>query len=85
MSRLLADEGIILCSTLTQPSNFDQLGLGWWYAGPRNGHVSLYSRRSLTILVQKHGLGLVSLSDLVHLAFRRLPSFASHLAGASSS
>jgi SAM-dependent methyltransferase len=54
MSRLLADEGIILCSTLTQPSNFDQLGLGWWYAGPRNGHVSLYSRRSLTILFQKH-------------------------------
>ena len=54
MSRLLADEGIILCSTLTRPSNFDQLGLGWWYADPRNAHVSLYSRRSLTILFQKH-------------------------------
>jgi SAM-dependent methyltransferase len=86
MSRLLANEGIILCSTLTQPSNLDELGLRWWYAGPRNGHVSLYSRRALTILFQKHGLGLVSLSDLVHLAFRKLPAFAStHLAGASPS
>jgi methyltransferase family protein len=80
MSCLLADEGIIFFSTLTQPSNFDELGLRWWYVGPRNGHVSLYSRRSLTILFQKHGLGLVSLSDLVHMAFRRLPAFASHLA-----
>jgi SAM-dependent methyltransferase len=85
MSRFLADDGLILFSTLTQPSNFDDLGLRWWYVGPRNGHVSLYSRRALTILFQKNGLGLVSLSDLVHMAFRKLPAFAAHLVPGSLS
>ena len=85
IGRLLADEGILLFSTLTQPANFDELGLRWWYVGPRNGHVSLYSRCSLTILFEKNGMGLISISDLVHMAFRKLPAFASHLAGANRS
>ena len=77
--QLLADEGIILFSTLTQPADFDQLRLHWWYAGPRNGHVSLYSRESLTILFQQLGLQLFSISELVHVAYRKLPAFAAHL------
>jgi SAM-dependent methyltransferase len=79
MNRLLADEGIILFSTLTQPANLDELGLSWWYAGPRNGHVSLYSQRALAMLFEKNGLQLVSFSELVHMAFRKLPAFAAHL------
>ena len=79
MNLLLADEGIVLFSTLTQPANFDELRLHWWYASPRNGHVSLYSRRSLTLLFQQQGLQLVSLSDLLHVAYRKLPAFAAHL------
>jgi SAM-dependent methyltransferase len=82
ISRLLAEEGVLLFSTLTQPANFDELGLRWWYVGPRNGHVSIYSRRSLAVLFEKSGMGLVSISDLVHMAFRKLPAFASHLTGA---
>jgi Methyltransferase domain len=81
LARALADEDILLFFTLTQPTHFDELGLRWWYVGPRNGHVSLYSRRSLAILFEKSGMRLVSLSDLVHMAFRKLPAFASHLAG----
>jgi len=76
---LLRDEGALLFSTLTQPADFDQLGLRWWYVGPRNGHISLYSRRSLSILFEKNGMGLISLTDLIHVAFRKLPAFASHL------
>jgi hypothetical protein len=76
MCDMLADEGIILFSTLTQPADFDQQRLHWWYAGPRNGHVSLYSRESLTILFQQLGLQLFSISELVHVAFRKLPAFA---------
>lgn len=79
MCDLLADEGVILFSTLTQPADFDQQQLHWWYAGPRNGHVSLYSRESLAILFQQLGLQLFSISDLVHVAFRKLPAFAAHL------
>ena len=82
INHLLAEEGVLLFSTLTQPANFDELGLRWWYVGPRNGHVSLYSRRSLAILFEKCGMVLVSLTDLVHMAFRKLQAFASHLAGA---
>jgi SAM-dependent methyltransferase len=79
MCDLLANEGIILFSTLTQPADFDQQRLHWWYAGPRNGHVSLYSRESLTILFQQLGLKLFSISELVHVAYRKLPAFAAHL------
>lgn len=79
MCDLLAEDGIILFSTLTQPADFDQQRLHWWYAGPRNGHVSLYSRESLTILFQQLGLQLFSISELVHVAYRNLPAFAAHL------
>ena len=30
--------------------------LSWWYAAPRNGHVSLYSRKSLRMLAERFGL-----------------------------
>jgi SAM-dependent methyltransferase len=79
MSGLLAAEGVILFSTLTQPANFAELGLRWWYVAPRNGHVSIYSRQALAILFEKNGLQLFSFSELVHMAFRKLPAFAAHL------
>jgi Methyltransferase domain len=34
----------------------DQTRLSWWYVAPRNGHVSIYSRRSLQILADRFGL-----------------------------
>jgi hypothetical protein len=46
MSNHPADEGIMLFSTPTQSSDFGRLRLHWWYASPRNGHVSLYSTHS---------------------------------------
>jgi methyltransferase family protein len=35
----LAEPELVLFSTLLQPQDFDQMGLNWWYVGPRNGHV----------------------------------------------
>src|SRR5262249_15024168 len=52
------DPGLIIFSTMLQPPDIDRQGLNWWYAGPRNGHVSLYSRDSLERLVAPHGLTL---------------------------
>ena len=52
----LSETGIILLSTLLQPQDIDRHGLTWWYAAPRNAHISLYSRPSLGKLVD--GLGL---------------------------
>jgi SAM-dependent methyltransferase len=79
MSGLLATEGVILFSTLTQPANFAQLGLRWWYVAPRNGHVSLYSQRALAILFARHGMQIFSFSEVFHMAYRKLPVFAAHL------
>jgi 2-polyprenyl-6-hydroxyphenyl methylase/3-demethylubiquinone-9 3-methyltransferase len=79
MNDLLVDPGVILFSTLLQPANIDQQGLGWWYVLPRNGHVSLFSRASLQKLVQPFGLRLVSFNDNFHALFRAVPEFAQHL------
>src|SRR5206468_12089783 len=53
LNDFLASPGLILFSTLLQPPDIDRQGLNWWYAGPRNGHVSLYSRASLEKVVQR--------------------------------
>ena len=79
MVSLLKDEGAILFSTLVQPLEFDVIGLNWWYAGPRNGHVSLYSTLSLAHLFRPHGMRVSSFSEGVHIAYGVVPSFASHL------
>jgi tetratricopeptide (TPR) repeat protein/SAM-dependent methyltransferase len=76
---LLEDDGLILFSTLLQPKNFDTIGLNWWYAGPRNGHLSLYSVDSLIRLFAKAGLRVASYNENLHLAYRQVPHFARHL------
>jgi len=74
-----ADPGLIFFTTLLQPSDFDQQGLNWWYVGPRNGHVSLFSRQALTAAWQRYGYKVASLADNIHFAFRTLPKFLAHL------
>lgn len=79
MVSMLRPHGAILFSTLVQPTSFETLGLNWWYAGPRNGHVSLYSRSSLALLFKKHGMKVASFSEAFHIAYANVPSFAAHL------
>jgi SAM-dependent methyltransferase len=76
---LLSDDGLILFSTLLQPPNIEQLRLNWWYAAPRNGHISLFSKQSLAALCRDSGLVFASFNEGLHAAFRRLPDFAAHL------
>jgi 2-polyprenyl-6-hydroxyphenyl methylase/3-demethylubiquinone-9 3-methyltransferase len=78
MSGLLSDPGLIVLSTMLQPADIDQQGLNWWYAGPRNGHVSLYSREGLAHLAARFGLALGSFNDAFHVLFRQVPEFARH-------
>ncbi len=78
MNDFLADPGLILFSTLLQPADIDQQGLNWWYAGPRNGHVSLFTRTGLAMLVQPFGFKLGSFNDNLHVVFREIPDFAKH-------
>ena len=77
LASMLADDGMILFSTLVSDGHIRPgERLDWWYAAPRNGHVSLYSRRSLAAMAQHHGLRFSSFSDGYHVFHRQLPAWA---------
>lgn len=72
---LMEPDGAVIFSTLLQPADFGSFGLGWWYAAPRNGHVSLFSPDALLTLLRSRGLRAGSFSDNLHVAFRDPPAF----------
>jgi Methyltransferase domain len=47
-----------------------QTRLSWWYAAPRNGHISLFSRKSMEILASRFGLAYSSIYPGTHLLTR---------------
>ncbi len=67
------DSGVILYSTLTQPPDLAQQGMSWWYIGPRNGHISIFTKEALAAAWGRHGFKNASLNDNLHLAYRTLP------------
>jgi 2-polyprenyl-6-hydroxyphenyl methylase/3-demethylubiquinone-9 3-methyltransferase len=73
MIECAADPGMIFYSTLVQPADFDQQGLSWWYVGPRNGHVSMFTKQALAAAWARHGYQNTSLNDNTHVAYRTLP------------
>lgn len=79
IASFLADGAMVLFSTLVQPADFARQGIGWWYIGPRNGHVTLHTRASLGLMWRQLGLQVHSFNDNLHAAFRTRPSFAQHL------
>jgi 2-polyprenyl-6-hydroxyphenyl methylase/3-demethylubiquinone-9 3-methyltransferase len=79
MAGLMKPGGAILFSTLLQPVPFESIGLNWWYASPRNGHVSLYSPAALARLFALHQLRVASFSPGLHFAYKNVPWFATHL------
>ena len=70
--------GLIIFSTLLQPPDIDQAGLSWWYAASRNGHVSLFSRPGLELLVRRLGVQFGSFDQDLHALFREIPDLAKH-------
>ena len=81
LNLLLEDEGLIIFSTLLSDGNiFRHERLNWWYASPRNGHISLFSRKSLEILASKYHFQFASFSHGLHLLFRQqIPTWAEHI------
>lgn len=79
ITQFVADPGLILFTTLLLPADFDAQRLNWWYIGPRNGHVSIFTRQALAAAWGRHDYKFVSFNDNIHFAFRRLPPFLSHL------
>lgn len=84
LSTLLNDEGIVIFTTLVTDGNIRPNNrLNWWYASPRNGHISLFSKKSLAILADKYGFKFGSFSAANHMLFKKLPSWATKFAVAA--
>lgn len=79
MVDILDEEGLIFLTTSLQPADILSTRFGWRYICPRNGHISLFSRESLTRLARHHGLQLAWFNDEQHFAYRTIPTFARHL------
>jgi hypothetical protein len=62
----LKPDGAMLFSTQLQPNGVTP---DWWYIGPRNGHVSLYSHQSLRILARRLGKNLLIIGSGLHLFY----------------
>lgn len=80
MAGFLRPGGMLLFSTLLQPADIDQVRMNWWYAAPRNGHVSLYTTRALAALGDRLRLTTGSCGHLIHIAVpAAIPDWASRL------
>jgi SAM-dependent methyltransferase len=73
---LMSERGVLIFSTLLSDAHVvPGERLTWWYAAPRNGHVSLYSRKSLSHLAGNFGMRLHSWNDGLHCMYRWLPDW----------
>ena len=80
LAALRAPDGIVLFTTQLSDGNLNAgERLTWWYASPRNGHISLYSRKSLEILAARAGLRVASFSAGAHALWRTVPPWAAHV------
>ncbi len=58
MKGFLDTGGCILFSTGIQPKDIMERRCSWWYIGPRNGHVSIFTENALACLAEAAGLRL---------------------------
>jgi SAM-dependent methyltransferase len=56
IASLLNDDGCVVLGESLQPPDIDVVRCNWWYCMPRNGHISLYTDRSLALLATRAGL-----------------------------
>lgn len=65
----LAPQGKILITTLANDILQDKRDPTYWYLAPRNGHVCMYSNRSIEILFSLVGMKVQHLAWNTHLAY----------------
>lgn len=80
LKALLAPGGIVIFSTdLSDGKIVPGQRLTWWYAAPRNGHISLFSAASLGTLARNSGFTLCSFSHGLHAMLTSIPEWATHV------
>ena len=76
LAQLCAPEGTIVFTTVCSDGQIKRgQPLSWWYAAPRNGHISLHSYQSLKLMMAKRAMTCVSKSPTIHMAFHKLPGW----------
>lgn len=82
LQTLVKVDGAIMFSTLLSDGEIGRhRPLTWWYASPRNGHISLFSAQSLRLCLNRRGFNFASASANLHVAYRAVPAWAAHLLG----
>jgi SAM-dependent methyltransferase len=77
---LIAPDGMVMFSTLLSDGNIHRnQRINWWYASPRNGHISLFSKSSLAALARNNGVNYASFSEGFHVFFTQVPPWAAHI------
>jgi SAM-dependent methyltransferase len=85
LRRLLVPNGIVFFSTMLSDANIHKnKRLNWWYASPRNGHISIFSKASLKLLAKNHGLNYGNASNVFHFMWTTIPDWAQNLKPAST-
>jgi hypothetical protein len=71
---LMREPGVLLFRTVVSDGSIrPNQRLLWWYAAPRNGHVNLFSNRSLAVLAEQHRFSFATASAGIHIFVRRPP------------
>ena len=80
LKALLSNDGMVMFSTLLSDGSVKEgQKLDWWYASPRNGHISLYSQKSLVTLAKQYGLTVASMNQNLHVMYATVPTWAGSL------
>ncbi|MCC7040232.1 MAG: class I SAM-dependent methyltransferase [Burkholderiales bacterium] len=80
LASLLNDDATIVFSTLVSDGSIaPHRRLDWWYASPRNGHISLFTRDSLHHLAEREKLAFASFNEGLHVFWRGRPKWATFL------
>lgn len=75
LSLLIEDDGLIIFSTLLSDKNIKKNSrLQWWYAAPRNGHISLFSKKSLYVLASKYNFKIAHNNSNIHFLYKDINS-----------
>jgi hypothetical protein len=80
LQSLLAPRGVIYFSTQLSDGHIHHgRKLDWWYAAPRNGHISLFSKKSLQLIAEQPHFTLASNWVCFHALYSDKPTWAAHL------
>jgi 2-polyprenyl-3-methyl-5-hydroxy-6-metoxy-1,4-benzoquinol methylase len=66
----MAETSAVMIGTLLQPHDIQQQAMNWWYLGPRNGHVSLYSWAAMQHMAHATNCLLTSVNPGTHVLRR---------------